>query len=69
MLLNPWQRRVQPVVLHLHPTPRLQAKGLAGGQGDLAQDLEPQVLAPLLLMSSTATFAAGNGPDLGEQRP
>ena len=68
MLLNPWRCRVEPVVLHLQPTPRLEAKSLAGGQGDLPQDLKPKVLPSLLLMSATAAFAAGNGPDLWEQR-
>ena len=68
VFLNPHRCGIEPIVLHLHSAPRLQAQGLARGERDFPQDLKPQVLAPLLLVPTAAALATGDLPDLRKQR-
>ena len=69
VFLYPGQGGVETVVLHLHPAPGFQAQRLSRREGDLAQHLEPQVLAAFLLVTPARVLAAGHLPDLRNQRP
>ena len=68
-LLHPGQGGIQAGVLHLHPAPGLEAQRLPRRQGNLAQYLEPKVLAAFLRVAPAGMLAAGNLPDFRNQRP
>ena len=68
LLLNPRQRLVKAIVIHLHAPPRLKPQGLARGQGQFPQHLNAQIFAPLLFMASTRAFPSGDLPHFGNER-
>ncbi len=67
--LYPGQGGVQAGVLHLHPAPGFEAERLPRRQGDLAQHLEPKVLAAFLLVAPPCVLAARHLPHFRDQRP
>ena len=69
VVLNPGQGGIEALVLDLHPAPGLEAERLPGRERHLAQHLEAKVLAALLGVTPAGALAAGDLPDLGEQRP
>ena len=68
-LLHPGQGGLQTVVIDLHPAPGFEAQRLPRRQGHLAQHLESQVLAALLLVAASGVLAARHLPNLGNERP
>ena len=68
-LLYPGQGGIQAGVLHLHPAPGLEAQRLPRREGNLAQHLEPKVLAAFLRVAPAGVLAARHLPDFRNQRP
>ena len=68
LFLNPRKRWGESVVPHSHPAPRLQAKGLAGGKGDLSQYLNPEIFPAFTHVASPRAFAPRHLPDFRKQR-
>ena len=65
--LDPGQTGFEPRVLDSHASPWFEADGLAGREGDFAEDLEAEELAAFFFMASIAAFLTFHEPDFGDK--